>query len=129
MNDMSSDKAMWAKFQGIEEPAELAKVAKEAGYDVTGEEMVAAEAEFKREVAAKTDADTDEVLSLDDIADVAGGVFGKGEDAGDGREMGCFMSFHHIGYQKENNEWCKDNYYCKQGPVQFKNCHTQVLFE
>ncbi|MBO6301813.1 MAG: hypothetical protein J6N15_05195 [Ruminiclostridium sp.] len=86
----------------------LLKIALGSGYDVTLEELIEAEKENRKAKAAQTDAK----LSIDELEDVAGGKAWNGEDAPDGHELGCLIFYHHSGYSKENEVWCKDNYYC-----------------
>ena len=51
-------------------------------------------------------------LTPDELDKAAGGTWWTGEDAPDGHEMGCAISWHHYTYQKENNIWCNMSYYC-----------------
>jgi hypothetical protein len=51
-------------------------------------------------------------LSLDEMGKTAGGIFWTGEDAPDGHEMGCFMTYHHHQWSVDNNIWCKSTFYC-----------------
>ncbi len=85
------------------------KAAVDAGYDITAEEMIEAEKEYRTEKAKKTK------LSVDELDAVAGGHGWEGEDAPDGHEMGCAVSYHQYDYQEETGNWCKDNYYCDMG--------------
>ena len=107
--ELQENEELKAKIAGINDPAEMAKKAVEAGYDVTVEEMLAAEKEYRAELASKTDE-----LSADELEAAAGGKWSDHEDAKDGHELNCLASYHDYGYQKDNNEWCKDRFYCAE---------------
>ena len=62
--------------------------------------------------AMRQEAEEPKELTLDEMDKAAGGVWWTGEDAPDGHEMGCAISWHHYTYQKENNIWCNMSYYC-----------------
>ena len=104
--ELQTNEELKSKVNGITDPGQLVKVAADAGYDVTAEEMIAAEKEFRTEKAKKTK------LSVDELDAVAGGAVWQGEDAPDGHELGCGVSYHDYDYQKENNIWCHESYYC-----------------
>ncbi len=106
--DLQSSEELKAKVNGITDPVELLKIAVEAGYDVTAEEMIEAE----KEKRAEQSKNTDEKLALDDLEGAAGGELWGGEDAPDGHEMGCLMSYYGMDYQRDNNIWCRHEYYC-----------------
>lgn len=105
--ELQTNEELKAKVEGITDPEELLKIAKDSGYDVTLEELIDAEKAYKRDKAAETD----EKLSLDDLEAAAGGVSGNGETASDGHEMGCDVSYHWRGYSEEHNEWCNNEFY------------------
>ena len=107
INELQTNEELKAKVKGITDPAQLLKIAVDAGYDVTVEEMIEAEKEKRAEQARNTD----EKLSLDDLEAAAGGVSGNGETASDGHEMGCDVSYHWRGYSEEHNEWCNNEFY------------------
>ena len=90
-----------AKTIGITDPAELVSLANEAGYDVTLDALIEADRELRASVADKTE------LSENELEKVAGGACRDSEDAPDGHEPGCAISYHDYSYQKNNNIWCK----------------------
>ncbi|MBO6302911.1 MAG: Nif11-like leader peptide family natural product precursor [Ruminiclostridium sp.] len=104
--ELQTNEELKAKITGITDPAEMVKIAASAGYDVTVEEMLEAEKEFKAERSQKTK------LSVDEIESVAGGEMWTSETAKDGHELSCAFSYHHYDYQKDENEWCKETHYC-----------------
>jgi predicted ribosomally synthesized peptide with nif11-like leader len=108
--ELQTNEDLKAKVAGITDPAELLKIANESGYDVTMEELTEAEREYKRDKAAETD----EKLSFDDLEGVAGGGLWTGDDAPDGHEMGCAISYHGTDWQIENNIWCTKYWYCQK---------------
>ena len=118
ISELQTNEELKAKIAGITDVAELTKKAVEAGYDVTEAELIEAEKEFRKAQAAKTD----EKLSLDDLEAAAGGMFYKGEEAPDGHEMGCLSSYHGKDWSKENNIWCKLEYYCPHTAIVNKWC-------
>jgi len=87
------------------------KIAVQNGYDVTVEEMLEAEREFKEQIAQKTDAQSVE-LSADELETAAGGAHWQGEDAPDGKELGCEICNYKYNEMKEKNYWCKNDWYC-----------------
>ena len=107
--ELQTNEELQAKIAGIKEKDELVKIAVQNGYDVTLEEMLAAEKEYRAELASKTDE-----LSADELEGAAGGKWSDHEDAKDGHELNCLASYHDYGYQKDNNEWCKDRFYCAE---------------
>ena len=109
--ELQTNEELKAKIAGITDVAELTKKAVEAGYDITEAELIEAEKEFRTAQAEKTD----EKLSLDDLEAAAGGGWGDGEDAPDGHEMGCVLSYHHYSWQEENNIWCNIHWFCSRG--------------
>ena len=49
--------------------------------------------------------------------EVAGGDFWAGDDAPDGHEMGCFITFHQWWTCEENKWWCHNYYYGEHGEI------------
>ena len=88
-------------------PAEMVAIAKELGFDVTAEELEEAVKAMRKAAGEAT-----KELSIDELGKVAGGIFWTGEDAPDGHEMGCFMTYHHHQWSVDNNIWCKSTFYC-----------------
>ena len=113
--ELQTNETLKAKVNGITDPEQLLKIAVDAGYDVTAEELIEADRERRAEQAKNTD----EKLSLDDLEGVAGGVLGDGDDAPDGHEMGCAISYHVRAWSEENNVWCSNYYYGKNCEMQF----------
>ena len=104
--ELQTNEELKAKIAGIEDKDELVKIAVQNGYDVTLEEMLEAEREFKEQIAQKTDAQSVE-LSADELETAAGGA--TYDDASDGHELFCSLSFHDMEFSIDNNEWCKTN--------------------
>ena len=101
-----SDEALRERLQE-KSPEQAAAAAAELGFDLTAEELLAAEAELRSEMAAKP-----VELSPEDMDRAAGGIWWCSEDAPDGHELGCVITYHGKGWARENKVWCKDNYYC-----------------
>ena len=105
LEQVLKDEALRARI-AEKEPTEVAAIAGELGLDVTAEELEQAVKAMRREAGEQKE------LSLDEMDKAAGGVWWTGEDAPDGHEMGCAISWHHYRYQKDNNIWCNRSYYC-----------------
>ena len=107
--ELRTSKELQAKIADAESLDEMVKIAVGAGYDVTLEEMLEAEKEFKAEMNAKT-----EELTADELENVAGGSLWSGEEDPDGNEYGCAVC--NLGYddQKEYGDWCRETYFCDQ---------------
>ena len=105
LEQVMKDKALRART-AEKEPAEVVAIARELGLEVTAEELEQAVKAMRQE------AEEPKELTLDEMDKAAGGVWWTGEDAPDGHEMGCAISWHHYTYQKENNIWCNLAYYC-----------------
>ncbi len=101
------DKDLHDKIRAAD-PFGIAAIAKEAGFDVTDSELEQAAKELKKAVSGEAPAE----LAKEDLDTVAGGVYWTGEDAPDGHEMGCAITYHHRGYSEETGNWCKKEYYC-----------------
>ena len=106
LEQVLKDEALRARM-AEKEPADAVAIAKELGFDVTAEELEQAVKAMRKAAGEAT-----KELSLDEMGKAAGGIFWTGEDAPDGHEMGCAISWHHYMYQKENNIWCNLSYYC-----------------
>lgn len=103
---MMSDEGLRAKVDAAD-PEQIVKIAQEAGYDITGEDLEKAVKE------ARAEADSKGVkMSVDDMDKVAGGSVWGGDDAPDGHEMGCAIFYHGYAWQEENNIYCREMYYC-----------------
>ncbi len=103
--ELQTNEELQAKIAGITDKDELVKKAVEAGYDVTLEEMIEAEHEFRAEMAQKSDE-----LTADELEGAAGGDMWMSDDARDGHEIACKTSYHGEGYQKEKSDWCSKRY-------------------
>ena len=119
--ELQTNEELKAKTAGITDKDELVKMAVEAGYDVTLEEMTEAEKVFRAEMAQKSDE-----LSAAELESAAGGGLFMNETAPDGHEYDCVTSYHDFGYQTSRQEYCKDKYYCpstSQTKYCFKDYH------
>ena len=105
LEQVMKDKALRART-AEKEPAEVVAIARELGLEATAEELEQAVKAMRQE------AEEPKKLTLDEMDKAAGGVWWTGEDAPDGHEMGCAITWHHYMYQKENNIWCNMSYYC-----------------
>ena len=91
------------------EPAEVAAVAKELGFEVTAEELIEA-----ANMMRKPDEENLKELSLAEMDQAAGGKWFLAEDAPDGHEFDCAIFYHSYSYHLETGYWCKENWYCNQ---------------
>ncbi|MBR5091570.1 MAG: Nif11-like leader peptide family natural product precursor, partial [Ruminiclostridium sp.] len=66
ISELQTNEQLKAKVEGITDKEELVKKAVEAGYDVTLDELIEAEKEFRKETAEKNDAEAKKI-SLDDL--------------------------------------------------------------
>ncbi|MBR5110629.1 MAG: hypothetical protein IK099_10575 [Clostridia bacterium] len=99
---------------GEEKLQAILRLAKEKGYELVPDDL---ERYLRETLAArkeKTDAQVEAVEKLadSDVEKAAGGAFWEGEDAPDGHEMGCVLTYHTYKWQKDNDIWCKQMYYC-----------------
>ena len=103
------------------EPSEAAASAEELGFELTVEELLEAEKEFRAERSTESPVE----LEPDELDHVAGGggtiggslhtdpsMLWRGEDAPDGHEMGCVLTYHNAAWQEKNNIWCQKEFYC-----------------
>ncbi|MBO6228979.1 MAG: Nif11-like leader peptide family RiPP precursor [Ruminiclostridium sp.] len=115
--EMQTNEELRAKIAGITEPAEMVKKAVEAGYDVTLEELIAAEKEFRAEMAQKSDE-----LTMDELEGAAGGQYWQADESSkDGREFNCAISYHGADYQAKTGENCNVRWYCQNTNVAGEN--------
>ena len=105
--ELQTNEELKAKIVGIEDRTELVKKAVEMGYDVTLDELMEAEKEYRNSLAAKT-----EELSPEELESAAGGAHWQGENAPDGKELGCEICNYKYDEMKEKNYWCKNDWYC-----------------
>ena len=106
--EMQTSEELKAKIAGITDKDELVKMAVEAGYDVTLEELTQAEHEYRAEQAAKTDE-----LTADELEAAAGGKLWQGEENPEGKEYGCAACNLKYDDQKKSGDWCRSSYYCE----------------
>ena len=113
--ELQENEELKAKIAGITDPAEMVKKAVEAGYDVTLEEMIGAEREFRAETAEKSDE-----LTAGELEGAAGGMFWISDNNKEGKEFDCFSCYLDFDYHKENDEWCHNKYYCNKNRISWK---------
>ncbi|MBQ1535150.1 MAG: Nif11-like leader peptide family natural product precursor [Ruminococcus sp.] len=107
MNKVLSDETLKAQLAD-KSSAQAAEVAAELGYNVTAEEIAAAEKELRKQNSPEV-----VELDLDDMDKAAGGKMWLAENASDGHEMGCILFYHDHQYSMQHNEWCKSEYFGK----------------
>ncbi len=110
LNKVLSDETLKAQLAD-KSSAQAAEVAAELGYNVTAEEIAAAEKELRKQ--SKQDNAQVVELDLDDMDKAAGGKMWLAENASDGHEMGCILFYHDHQYSMQHNEWCKSEYFGK----------------
>ena len=107
LNKVLSDETLKAQLAD-KSSAQAAEVAAELGYNVTAEEIAAAEKELRKQNSPEV-----VELDLDDMDKAAGGKMWLAENASDGHEMGCILFYHDHQYSMQHNEWCKSEYFGK----------------
>ena len=107
ITELQTNTELKAKIAGIEDKDELVKIAVQNGYDVTLEEMLEAEKEFRAEMAQKSDE-----LSAEELEGAAGGSVWTSEEDPDGNEYGCAVCNLKYDDQKKYGDWCKQAHYC-----------------
>ena len=123
--ELQTNEELKAKIASITDPVEMVKEAVEAGYDVTIEEMLEAEHEYREEIAAKSDVQSVE-LTTDELEAAAGGQCWRAEYSKDGKEFGCAICNLNEEDQKKSGEYCKFEYFCAATNVGGTN-HTHCL--
>ncbi|MBO6228988.1 MAG: Nif11-like leader peptide family RiPP precursor [Ruminiclostridium sp.] len=113
--ELQTNEELKAKIASITDQAEMVKIAAETGYDVTLEEMLEAEKEYRAEMAHKSDE-----LSADELEAAAGGRFWKDEENKDGKEFNCYFCNLGPDYQAKNEEYCNVRWYCENTNVSGK---------
>ena len=98
----------------------FAEAAKRLGFDLTEEEIREGFKEAEAQRRKRTAVVTDEIEKLpdDEMESAAGGVLWDGEDAPDGHEMGCILTYHGRNWQIEHGIWCEHSFYCDSGVIQ-----------
>ena len=115
IEDMMKEPELFDRMTNAGNINDAVKAARELGYDVTEQELAAAENDARKTFAAASDTAAGKVkLSIEKTDTVAGG----GEDAADGHEMGCFIAWHGRGYEED----CRQDYYCHAG-YNIPKCH------
>ena len=108
--ELQTNEELKAKIKGLTEPAEMVKKAVGAGYDITVEEMLEAEKEYKAELAQRTDE-----LTADELEAAAGGRYWESDiSKKDGHEFDCVICYHDRDYQENNEQWCEGMHYCSR---------------
>ena len=105
---MMFDEGLRTKVDAAD-PDQIVKIAQEAGYDITGEDLEKAAKEARAEADSKG---VKMSVPVDDMDKVAGGSVWGGDDAPDGHEMGCAIFYHGWDWQEKHNIYCKEMYYC-----------------
>lgn len=108
--ELQKNKELQAKINSAETLEAIAAIALEAGFDVSAEDLKAGEQKIRNNVAKSTDEQITR-LSMSELDSVAGGDLGNSEDAPDGHEMGCFLTWHGLQWQLDNNIECKESHY------------------
>ena len=107
------------KVENIKNPEDLIGIAAEAGFDITIEDLIAAEQELRKNVIMF------EELSLDALEEVSGGGGAwEGQNAEDGHEMGCIRAWHDKNWQEENNVFCVGSYYTRDSFENRSDCNN-----
>jgi len=114
--ELQTNEELKAKIAGIEDKDELVKIAVQNGYDITLEEMIESEKEYRAELASKTDE-----LSADELEAAAGGSIWHSEYSKDGKELKCLSCNLDEDYQRRTGEYCKHKHYCAETNVNGKN--------
>ena len=106
LQDFLADDKLLAQLQEktLEEATEAARG---LGYDVTEEEFAAEVEEYRATKAEEPVEPLEEELDQ-----IAGGVWGTGEIAPDGHEMGCFIPWHGRSWALDSDTYCNHNFYC-----------------
>ena len=90
-------------------PAEVAEIARALSFDFTESELNAAIEEIKAMRARQSELVSMPVEQLDRVT---GGIFGDGETAPDGHELGCVIPWHGNDWQEEHKIYCKKQNLC-----------------
>ena len=110
--ELQENEELRAKTAGITDKDELVKMANEAGFDVTLEELIEADREYRKQLSEKTDSTSDE-LSADELEGAAGGMYWDGDNSEiDGHELGCRKSYHDVAWTEQKGDVCRETYHC-----------------
>ena len=113
LEQVLKDEALRARVSE-KEPGEVAAIASELGFEVTAAELTQAELALR---LAPANREKSVELNVNDLAQVASGMFWDGDDAPDGHEMGCFITYHQWWTCEENKWWCHNYYYGEHGEI------------
>ena len=113
LEQVMKDEALRARVSE-KEPGEVAAIAGELGFEVTAAELTQAELALR---LAPANREKSVELNVNDLAQVAGGMCWDGDDAPDGHEMGCFITYHQWWTCEENKWWCHNYYYGEHGEI------------
>ncbi|MBR5091566.1 MAG: Nif11-like leader peptide family natural product precursor [Ruminiclostridium sp.] len=83
--ELQTNEELKAKVSDVTNPVELTKIAVDAGYDVTLDELIEADKEYRKELAENTG----KKLSINELESAAGGSQWNGEDNPEGHKVGC----------------------------------------
>ncbi len=120
INELRTNVELYDRSLEIGSVDEMVEFAREAGYNVTAEDLVGAETEARRLLSDESDKAVNMVtLSSEELSSVAGGEFFTGEEASDGHEMGCILAYH----GKHFEEACVSNFYCMSNYYMQQLCH------
>lgn len=120
IEDIQTNEELMAKCSSTNDPEELTKILNDAGYDVTKEEILTAEKEIKSQISKSSD-ESIEILSADKFEEVVGGWFDL-EEAPDGHDIGCVLTYHGEGWCRDNNTYCRNTYFCNGSRYGGKTC-------
>ena len=112
---LDSDEALREQLRE-KTPKEAAEVDRGLSVDITEDELIQAAAALRAE---RTNRNALENLTPETLDAVAGGIFGDGETAPDGHEMGCLISWHGDEWQEKNGIYCSKMNLCDR---QFHVC-------
>ena len=103
--ELQTNENLKMHVQNFTDKNELVKKLNSEGYDVTLDELIEADIEYRKQLSEKTDS-TSEELSDDELASVSGGEIWMCDEGKDGHELFCLSSYHGWDYSREHNDWC-----------------------
>jgi len=106
--ELQTNENLKMHVQNFTDKNELVKKLNSEGYDVTLDELIEADNEYRKQLSEKTDS-TSEELSDDELASVSGGEIWMCDEGKDGHELFCLSSYHGWDYSREHNDWCTKN--------------------
>lgn len=105
---LESDEALHEKLRNCS-PQEAAQAARGLSFDVTEAELAEAVDELRSQRATQN---KPELVPDSGLDKVVGGMFGDGESAPDGHEMGCFLRWYGNEWQEKNKIYCQKMNLC-----------------